>query len=177
MMGAVGLGALIGALSLAWRKSLIGLGRVFVIATLGFGVALVVFTIAEIFRLSLLLAAVGTGWMVLIAGCNTALQTLADDTMRGRVMSLFSMMLVGMAPFGSLLAGWFADRIGAPLVVTVGGVVCALAGLLFATQLPPLRAAARHAPSRECRGRIIPLLPDRLPVSTNELPHPVTIFP
>jgi MFS family permease len=154
MMGAVGLGALIGALSLAWRKSVIGLGRVIAVATLGFGVALVAFTIAKIFWLSLLLlAAVGMGWMILIAGCNTALQTLADDAMRGRVMSLFSMMLVGMAPFGSLVAGWFADRIGAPLVVTVGGTVCALVGLLFATQLPRLRAAAR--PILVARGIII----------------------
>ncbi len=154
MMGAVGLGALIGALCLAWRKSVIGLGRVIAIATLGFGVALIAFTLAKIFWLSLLLLSmVGMGWMVLIAGCNTALQTLADDAMRGRVMSLFSMMLVGMAPFGSLLAGWFADRIGAPLVVTVGGTVCALAGLLFATQLPRLRAAAR--PILVARGIII----------------------
>ena len=154
MMGAVGLGALIGALSLAWRKSVIGLGRVIAIATLEFGVALIAFTIAKIFWLSLvLLAAVGMGWMVLIAGCNTALQTLADDAMRGRVMSLFSMMLVGMAPFGSLLAGWFADQIGAPWVVAFGGTVCALAGLLFATQLPRLRAAAR--PILVARGIII----------------------
>lgn len=154
MMGAVGLGALIGALSLAWRKSVLGLGRVIAIATLGFGVALVAFTLAKIFWLSLLLlTAVGMGWMVLIAGCNTALQTLADDAMRGRVMSLFSMMLVGMAPFGSLLAGWFADRVGAPLVVAVGGAVCALAGLLFSTQLPRIREAAR--PILAARGIII----------------------
>ena len=90
MMGAVGLGALIGALSLAWRKSVIGLGRVIAVATLGFGVALIAFTLSKIFWLSLLLlAGVGMGWMVLIAASNTALQTLADDAMRGRVMSLF----------------------------------------------------------------------------------------
>lgn len=154
MMGAVGLGALIGALSLAWRKSVIGLGRVIAIATIGFAAALVAFTIAKIFWLTLLLlTAVGMCWMVLIAGCNTALQTLADDAMRGRVMSLFSMMLIGMAPFGSLLAGWSADRIGAPLVVAVGGTVCGLAGLVFATQLPRLRAAAR--PILIARGVII----------------------
>ncbi len=154
MMGAVGLGALIGALSLAWRKSVIGLGRVIAVATLGFGVALIAFTLSKIFWLSLLLlAGVGMGWMVLIAASNTALQTLADDAMRGRVMSLFSMMLVGMAPFGSLLAGWFADRVGAPLVVAVGGIGCALAGLLFLTQLPRIREAAR--PILVARGIII----------------------
>lgn len=143
MMGAIGSGALIGALSLARRKSIIGLGRVIAIATLGFGVALVAFTVSERLWLSLLLlAVVGMTWMILIAASNTVLQTLADDAMRGRVMSLFTMMLVGMAPFGSLLAGWLADRVGAPAVVACGGTVCALAALVFARQLPRLRAAA-----------------------------------
>jgi MFS family permease len=81
--------------------------------------------------------------MVLIAASNTALQTLADDPMRGRVMSLFSMMIVGMAPFGSLLAGWAADQVGAPLVVAIGGGFCAVAGMIFARQLPRLRQAAK----------------------------------
>jgi len=143
MFGAVGLGALIGALFLAQRKNIIGLGRVIVFATLGFGLGLILFTFARLFWLSLLLlVGVGCGWMVLIAASNTALQTLADDNMRGRVMSLFSMMLVGMAPFGSLLAGWAADQVGAPLVVAIGGGFCAAAGIVFARQLPRLRAAA-----------------------------------
>jgi MFS family permease len=143
MFGAVGAGALGGALFLAQRKSILGLGRVIAVATTCFGLALIVFTISRLFWLSLvLLIGVGCGWMVLIAGSNTALQTLADDHMRGRVMSLFSMMLVGMAPFGSLLAGWAADRIGAPLAVGIGGGLCAFAGLVFARQLPRLREAA-----------------------------------
>ena len=154
MMGAVGLGALIGALYLAWRSSVIGLGRVIVVATIGFGLALIVFTVSKLYWLSLLLLiAVGLGWMVLIAASNTALQTLADDTMRGRVMSLFTLMLVGMAPFGSLLAGWLADRIGAPLIVAIGGAICAFAALVFARQLPRLRAAAR--PILIARGIIV----------------------
>ena len=81
--------------------------------------------------------------MVLIAAANTVLQTLADDRMRGRVMSLFTMMLVGMAPLGSLLAGWLADHLGAPVVVGAGGAVCAVAALVFWRQLPRLRAAAQ----------------------------------
>ncbi len=154
MMGAVGLGALIGALGLARRKSVIGLGRVIATSTTGFGLALIAFSFSKPFWLSLLLlTGVGMGWMVQIAACNTALQTLADDAMRGRVMSLFSMMLVGMAPFGSLLAGWASDRIGAPLVVALGGVGCALAGLVFARHLPRLVAAAR--PILIARGIII----------------------
>ena len=144
MMGAIGLGALIGALSLARRKSILGLGRVIALSTLSFGVGLLLFTISERFWLSLLfLTFVGMTWMVLIAGSNTVLQTLADDRMRGRVMSLFTMMLVGMAPLGSLLAGWLADHFGAPVVVGAGGTVCALAALVFWRQLPRLRAAAQ----------------------------------
>ena len=154
MFGAVGLGALIGALFLAQRKNIIGLGRVIVIATLAFGAGLILFTVARLFWLSLLLlVGVGCGWMVLIAASNTALQTLADDNMRGRVMSLFSMMLVGMAPFGSLLAGWAADRWGAPIVVAIGGGFCAIAGIVFARQLPRLREAAK--PILAARGIVL----------------------
>jgi len=154
MFGAVGTGALIGALYLARRKNIIGIGRVIVVATVGFGFGLILFTLTQVFWLSLLLlVAVGGGWMVLIAASNTALQTLADDHMRGRVMSLFSMMIVGMAPFGSLLAGWSADQVGAPIVVAIGGSVCAVAGMVFARQLPRLREAAR--PILVARGIII----------------------
>jgi MFS family permease len=154
MFGAVGLGALIGALFLAQRKNIVGIGRVIVAAALCFGLGLILFTAARLFWLSLLLlVGVGCGWMVLIAASNTALQTLADDNMRGRVMSLFSMMLVGMAPFGSLLAGWAADQVGAPLVVAIGGGFCAFAGIVFARQLPRLREAAK--PILAARGIIL----------------------
>jgi MFS family permease len=154
MFGAVGLGALIGALFLAQRKTIIGIGRVIVFATVGFGVGLICFTVSDLFWLSLLLlVGVGCGWMVLIAASNTALQTLADNEMRGRVMSLFSMMLVGMAPFGSLLAGWAADQVGASLVVAIGGGFCAVAGIVFAKQLPRLREAAK--PILAARGIIL----------------------
>jgi MFS family permease len=154
MYGAVGFGALMGALFLAQRKNIIGLGRVIVFATLGFGVGLICFTVSQVFWLSLLLlVGVGYGWMVLIAASNTALQTLADNEMRGRVMSLFSMMLVGMAPFGSLLAGWAADHVGAPLVVAIGAGFCAIAGIIFARRLPGLREAAK--PILAARGIIL----------------------
>jgi MFS family permease len=143
MMGAVGAGALVGALFLARRAKILGIGRIIVAATLTFGIGLMIFSFSPIFSLSIvLLAGVGCAWMVLIAGCNTALQSLSDDHMRGRVMSLYSMMLIGMAPFGSLLAGWFADRVGAPLVIAVGGGFCAVAGIVFGRQLPRLREAA-----------------------------------
>jgi MFS family permease len=143
MMGAVGLGALAGALFLARRKEFLGIGRIIVVSGVGFGLGLIVFTAAPAYALSLtILLVVGFCWMVLIAASNTVLQSLAAERMRGRVMSLFSMMLVGMAPFGSLLAGALADRFGAPLVVATGGLCCAAAALWFARLLPRLRAAA-----------------------------------
>jgi MFS family permease len=154
MFGAVGLGALVGALFLAQRKNIIGLGRVIAFATVGFGAGLICFTVSHVFWLTLLLlVAVGYGWMVLIAASNTALQTLADNQMRGRVMSLFTMMLVGMAPLGSLLAGWAADEVGAPMVVAIGGGFCVMAGIVFARRLPGLREAAK--PILAARGIIL----------------------
>ena len=83
-----------------------------------------------------LMAAIGitSGYLQVLV--STWLQTKSDPQMRGRVMSLFSMMIVGMAPFGSLLAGWAADHFGAPLVVAIGGGFCALAGVVLARQLP-----------------------------------------
>jgi MFS family permease len=143
MMGAVGIGALLGSLFLARRAKVLGLGRIIVAAALTFGVGLILFSFSSVFALSLLiLGVVGCAWMVLVAGSNTALQSLSDDKMRGRVMSLFSMMLIGMAPFGSLIAGWSADHIGAPRVIEIGGFFCALAGVVFARQLPKLREVA-----------------------------------
>jgi MFS family permease len=125
-----------------------------VVDTLVFGFGLVIFTLSRSFWLSLLiLVTVGCGWMVLIAASNTALQTLADNDLRGRVMSLFSMMLVGMAPFGSLLAGWAADQFGAPLVIAIGGGFCAVAAIVFARQLPRLREAAK--PILTARGIVL----------------------
>lgn len=143
MMGAVGLGALAGALYLARRNEIRGIGKVIVAAAIGFGIGLIAFTAAPAYALSLaILTVVGFCWMVLIAASNTVLQSLAAERMRGRVMSLFSMMLVGMAPFGSLVAGTLADRFGAPVVVATGGLCCAAAGLWFGRLLPRLRAAA-----------------------------------
>jgi MFS family permease len=143
MMGAVGIGALLGGLFLARRAKILGLGRIIVAAALTFGTGLICFSFSSLFAVSLLvLGVVGCAWMVLIAGCNTALQSLSDDATRGRVMSLFSMMLIGMAPFGNLIAGWSADHIGAPRVIAIGGGFCIAAGIVFARQLPKLRRVA-----------------------------------
>jgi MFS family permease len=88
---------------------------------------------------SVLLLFTGFGVVVTSAGINTFLQTLVDEEMRGRVMSMFTMAFVGTTPIGSLLAGWLAVHIGAPFAIGLGGAVCVLVGLWFATRIPELR--------------------------------------
>ena len=87
----------------------------------------------------MLLVGVGVGFMVQTASTNTVLQTVVSDDMRGRVMSFYSMAFMGMAPFGSLLAGALAARYGAPLTIFVGGIACVMGAALFARRLPELR--------------------------------------
>ena len=144
LMTASGVGAVVGALYLASRRSVLGLGRVMVIATVVFGVGLSAFAFSRSRLLSLaILPFVGAGMMVEMASTNTILQTLVSEDMRGRVMSFYTMAFLGTAPIGSLLAGLVAQRTGAPFTILVGGVVCVLAGVLFAVRLPRLREEAR----------------------------------
>jgi MFS family permease len=143
LMGAAGVGALAGALLLARRGHIRGLGRLIVGTTAAFGVGLMTFSASRHLWLSLvILLGVGFSWMVLVAASNTLLQAFAVDEMRGRVMSLFSMMLVGMAPLGSLLAGSLAALVGAPMTVAINGFFCLVAGLVLGLRLPRLRETA-----------------------------------
>ncbi len=140
LMAASGVGALIGAISLAARKSVLGLGHVIPITAGGFGGALIIFAASRQLWLSLLLLAVtGFSFMQEMAASNTILQTIVEDKKRGRVMSFYSMAFQGMAPFGSLIAGASASRIGAPYTLMIGGGVCILGAVLFSSQLPKLR--------------------------------------
>lgn len=144
LMGAIGGGAVTSALWLAARSGVRGLGRVIVVAGLTFGVGLVAFSYSRSLLVSLpVLALTGGGMMVQMAASNTLLQTLADEKMRGRVMSFYTMAFFGMAPFGSLTAGAIGQRFGAPTAVRIGGVVTIVAVLLFFRALPKIRAAAR----------------------------------
>jgi MFS family permease len=144
LMTASGLGALAGALYLASRSSVIGLGRAMVLATMAFGVGLIGFSQSRVLWLSLLLLPiVGGGMMVETASTNTILQTIVEEEMRGRVMSFYTMAFLGTAPLGSLLAGVAADRIGAPMTVLFGGVACVAAGGWFALRLPAIRTVLR----------------------------------
>jgi MFS family permease len=144
LMGASGLGALAGALSLAARQSARGLGRWIALATAGFGISLILFAMSRHFWLSaLFLIPAGLSMMVQMAASNTLIQSMVPDALRGRVMAVYSMMFMGMAPFGALLAGVLANHIGAPLTVALGGAVCILGAGGFALRLPVLRAAAQ----------------------------------
>ncbi|HEX6558692.1 MAG TPA: MFS transporter [Longimicrobiales bacterium] len=144
LMAATGLGALAGALFLAARSSVLGLGRIIAISAALFGVSLCAFSFARSLPLAVgLLVLVGIGFMVQTASTNTVLQTIVDNEMRGRVMSFYSMAFMGMAPFGSLLAGLVAGKIGAPWTIFIGGTVCIAGAAIFARQLPALRAEVR----------------------------------
>jgi MFS family permease len=144
LMASSGVGALIGAIVLAARKSVRGLGKMLPIATAVFGVGLMGFSQSGMLWLSLLLLlAAGFGMMTQMASSNTLLQTILPDERRGRVMSYYTMAFVGMAPFGSLLAGSLASRIGAPATVLISGALCTAGAVWFATQLNALRKLVR----------------------------------
>jgi MFS family permease len=144
LMTASGLGALVGALYLASRKTVLGLGRVMSLATTAFGVGLIAFALSRWLWTSLLvLPIVGAGMMIEMASTNTVLQTIVEERMRGRVMSFYTMAFLGTAPIGSLIAGVLADHIGAPMTVLIGGVACLAAAAWFTRQLPSLREQVR----------------------------------
>jgi MFS family permease len=163
LMSSTGLGALAGALLLASRPSARGLGKVMAMASASFGAALMAFCLSRSLWLSIpLLAAAGCGGMIHMACGNTLLQTIVDDDKRGRVMSFYTMAFMGMAPFGSLLAGGLASRLGAPGALTIGGMGCILAAALFALRLPGLGRLVH--PIYVLRGLAPELAPEELPV-------------
>jgi MFS family permease len=144
LMGASGVGALVSAAALASRRSVLGLGRVIPISAVTFGAGLVAFSFSRTLWLSLLLILIaGAGMMQQMAASNTILQTIVDDDKRGRVMSFYSMAFLGMTPFGSMLEGALASRIGAPHTLAIGGVVCIAGAAWFTFQLPAIRSAIR----------------------------------
>jgi MFS family permease len=140
LTSSAGLGALLGTFYLASRSTVRGIGRVIAGACCLFGTGLIAFSLSRDVRMSsVVLLFTGFGVVVTSAGINTFLQTLVEEEMRGRVMSLFTMAFVGSSPFGSLLAGWLAVRIGAPAAIGLGGGICVLVGLWFASRIKGLR--------------------------------------
>src|SRR5205823_6141215 len=144
LMAMSGIGALAGALFLAARRTVLGLGRVIVIAGMVFGGALIVFAFSKLLWISMMtMVLMGFAMISFFASCNTILQTVLEDRMRGRVMSFFGMAFMGMMPFGSLLAGALAARIGPSTTVALCGAATILAGAIFAFKLPTLRRLVR----------------------------------
>jgi MFS family permease len=144
LMAAAGLGALAAALSLAMRRSVLGLGRVIVWSGSFFGAGLIGLGLSQTLWLSVAVVALaGFGMMRHLASSNTILQTIVADDKRGRVMAYYSMAFQGIAPFGSLAAGALAAKIGAPRTIMIGGAACLCGALWFALRLPVLRRALR----------------------------------
>jgi MFS family permease len=144
LTAAAGLGAVVGALVLASRSTVRGLGDLIARCTALFGAALIGFAWSrQIWLSAILLTFAGFGIMATTASMNTILQTIVDEEKRGRVMSLYTMAFVGLAPVGALVGGALADRVGAPLTVACGGAGCLLLSLWFWRQIPELRALVR----------------------------------
>ncbi len=140
LMASVGIGALMGAVVLAARKSVLGLGHMIPLAAGTFGVGLIAFSFSHFLWLAMaFLVVTGLGFMVQMASSNTLLQTIVDDEKRGRVMSFYTMAVMGITPFGSLLAGWAAHRIGAASTLRLGGMGCIMGALWFAQSLSAFR--------------------------------------
>jgi MFS family permease len=140
LMGASGVGAIAGGMFLATRKSVLGLGRLVPLATATFGAGLISLGLSRYLWLSLaLMLFIGGAMMTQMASSNTILQTIVEDDKRGRVMSFYSMAFLGMAPFGSLLAGALARQIGAPRTVMISGTLCIAGAAWFASRLGAIR--------------------------------------
>lgn len=144
LMTATGVGALGGALYLAQRESVVGLGRIIMWASAVFGIGLIIFSeTTSLWFAGLMLAIAGCGFMIHLAATNTILQTIVEERLRGRVMSFYTMAFFGTVPIGSLLGGVMADRYGAMNTVLATGVVCLAGSAWFAYKLPAIRAVVR----------------------------------
>ena len=140
LMGAAGFGALLGGLFLASKRTILKLGRIVPIAATIAGMGLIAFSLSRYFLFSVLMMIIaGLGMMLHTASSNTILQTIVDEDKRGRVMSFYTMAIMGTAPFGSLMAGGLAKVIGAPWTIGIGGAVCVLGAIVFFKKLPELK--------------------------------------
>jgi MFS family permease len=166
LMGSTGVGALLAALTLASRTGVYGLGRWVTFSCGGFGVSLILFSFSRNFWLSaVLLLPVGFAMMLQMSSSNTLIQAMVPDHLRGRVMAVYSMMFMGMAPFGAFFGGALADRVGAPITVSMGAVAAIGGAALFGLQLPKIRVEARQlivaqgmaagAPAEEMTARVV----------------------
>jgi len=141
LMGAAGMGALAGAVFMAAKKGVVGLGKDISSATFMFGIGLVILSLTSSIWLSLVLMAfIGFGLMINMAASNTVLQTIVDDDKRGRVMGFYVMAFIGLSPIGSLLAGILASHIGTPRTLLLAGISCVIGAFVFLSKLPSFNA-------------------------------------
>jgi MFS family permease len=165
LMAAAGFGALIGAAYLASRESVLRLGRIIPSAATVFGAGLVALAFTNIFPVTMgLMFIIGLGLMLNTAACNTILQTITNDQMRGRVMSFYTMAIMGTAPFGSLLAGSLARLLGTQYTILIGGVSCIAGALVFYKKLPRLKTIVKPIYDRLA---LIPMAETEIPVSSH----------
>jgi MFS family permease len=144
LMGAFGIGALTGAIYLASRTTVLGLGRKIAMAAGIFGSGLILFSLSSSLWLSLIIITfIGLGMMLQMTSSNTILQTIVDDDKRGRVMSFYSMAFMGTVPFGNLLAGTMSDLIGVTTTILIGGISIVIGAAVFAFKLPEIRKIVR----------------------------------
>ena len=144
LISASALGAICGTVYLANRTSLAGLSRLIITASFCAGIGLALFSQSRLLPLSLaLMLPIGFGLFATATSTNTILQSIADEDKRGRVVSIYSMCFVGMAPVGNFIAGSIASHIGAPLTLLIFGALCTLAAVAFALRLESWRAAIR----------------------------------
>jgi MFS family permease len=145
LMSAIGVGSLIGSLWLASRRGLSGLGRWIAFSSAGFGAALMLFSLSRSFAASLLiLAPAGFCLFYQATASNTLIQAMSPEALRGRAIGILSMLILGVAPFGALMAGFLAERLGAPLTVAAGGLACVVGSLACSFNLPALAVEGRQ---------------------------------
>ncbi|HKP72910.1 MAG TPA: MFS transporter [Pyrinomonadaceae bacterium] len=144
LLGGAGTGALVASIALVTRRSLRGMGRWVALSSAGFGVGLILFSqMHSLWPGVAVLVLVGFSMIMQIASSNTLIQAMVPDELRGRVMAVYTMMFLGMAPIGALLAGWLAERVGAANTVALGGIGCIISAGIFSLRLPALRREAR----------------------------------
>lgn len=144
VMSAMGAGALIAALYMASRKSVLGLGNLITISIGILGIALLTASFSEVLLLSMIAFFFGGMAMILtLSAINTMLQTIADEDKRGRVMSFYAMAVMGTTPIGSLLAGSLASGFGIPITLIIAGSVTLVTALLFGLKIKSLRKYIR----------------------------------
>jgi MFS family permease len=145
LISANGVGSLIGSVLLASRRGLTGLGRWIVFGSAGLGAALILFSLSRSFAVSLtILSVAGFCMFYETTASNTLIQAMSPNALRGRVIAILSMLILGVAPFGALMAGFLAEHFGAPLTVAAGGLACVAGAALSSLNLPALTVQARQ---------------------------------